>query len=117
MSTPKLDWPAQRQEQETAALLVDTGATFTALPKEHLLNIGVQRVPAKTRLELGRNVDADIYAVVMSIEDRQGATLAVTFPGAKSVRGLRSLEDLGLRVDRVTGRLGPTHPSGVAFYY
>jgi predicted aspartyl protease len=100
-------------------LLVDTGATFTVLPKELLQRIGAVKVPTKTRLELGdgRSVEADVYAVVMTIEDREGATLAVTFPGAKSVLGVRSLEDLGLKVDPVKGTLEPTRPAGVAFYY
>ncbi len=98
---------------------MDTGATFTVLPKELLQKIGAVKVPTTTRLELGDgpSVEADVYAVVMTIEDREGATLAVTFPGAKSVLGVRSLEDLGLKVDPVRGTLEPTRPAGVAFYY
>ena len=40
-----------------------------------------------------------------------------TFTGAKSVLGVRSLEDLGLKVDPVKGSLEATRPAGVAFYY
>lgn len=100
-------------------LLVDTGATFTVLPRELLEKVGASKVPTKTKLEPGdgRSVDADVYAVVMMIEDREGATLAVTFEGAKSVLGVRSLEDLGLKVNPVTGLLEAARPAGVAYYY
>jgi len=89
------------------------------LPQDLLERIGATRLPTKTRLELGdgRRVDAEVYALVIAIEDREGATLAVTFAGAKSVLGVRSLEDLGLRVDPVRGSLEGTRPPGVAFYY
>lgn len=57
-----------------------------------------------------------MYAVVMMIKDREGATLAATVEGAKSVLGVRSLEDLGLKVDPVKGSLEATRPLGVAYY-
>jgi len=100
-------------------LLVDTGATFTVLPRDLLEEVGALKVPTRTKLELGdgRSVEAEVYAVVLMIEDREGATLAVTFEGAKPVLGVRSLEDLGLRVDPVSGLLEPTRPPGVAYYY
>lgn len=106
-------------QHEIGQILADTGATFTVLPEDVLQKIGAAKLPTKTRLELGdgRNVEADVYAVVMTIEDREGATLVVTFPGAKSVLGVRSLEDLGLKVDPVEGTLEPTRPAGVAYYY
>ncbi len=53
----------------------------------------------------------------MSIQDREGATIAVTFKDAKPVLGVRSLEDLGFKVDPVSGSLEPTRPAGVAYYY
>ena len=100
-------------------LLVDTGATFTVLPRDLLEEIGALRVPTKTKLELGggRSVEAEVYAVVVAIEDREGATLAVTFTDAKPVLGVRSLEDLGLKVDPVSGSLEAARPPGVAYYY
>jgi len=108
-----------KAHQEVDKLLVDTGATFTVLPNDLLERIGAMKVPTKTKLELGdgRSVDADVYALVIAIEDREGATLAVTFAGAKSVLAVRSLEDLGLKVDPVKGSLEGTRPPGVAFYY
>jgi len=100
-------------------LLVDTGATFTVLPRDLLEEVGAVRVPTKTKLELGdgRSVEAEVYAIVLAIEDREGATLAVTFTDARPVLGVRSLEDLGLKVDPVSGSLEATRPPGVAYYY
>jgi predicted aspartyl protease len=100
-------------------LLVDTGATFTVLPSDLLEEVGALRVPTKTKLELGdgRSVEAEVYAIVLAIEDREGATLAVTFAGAKPVLGVRSLEDLGLKVDPVSGSLEAARPPGIAYYY
>jgi len=108
-----------KTHHEIESLLVDTGATFTVLPRELLEKVGASKVPTKTKLELGdgRSVDAEVYAVVMMIEDREGATLVVTFEGAKSVLGVRSLEDLGLKVDPVAGVLEAARPAGVAYYY
>lgn len=113
----RLIGPAAQHEVEN--LLVDTGATFTVLPRELLEKVGAAKVPTKTKLELGdgRSVDAEVYAVVMIIEDREGATLAVTFEGAKPVLGVRSLEDLGLKVNPVSGLLEATRPAGTAYYY
>lgn len=109
----------QKADQEVDRLLVDTGATFTVLPQALLVSVGAQKLPTSARLELGdgRSVVADVYAVVMTIEDREGGTIAVTFPGARPVLGVRSLEDLGLKVDPVKGILEPTRPAGVAYYY
>jgi len=103
---------------EIENLLVDTGATFTVLPRELLEKVGAAKVPTRTKLELGydRSVDAEVYAVVMVIEDREGATLAVTFEGAKAVLGVRSLEDLGLKVTPVSSSLEAARPAGIAYY-
>jgi aspartyl protease family protein len=109
----------QAAQHQLENLLVDTGATFTVLPRDLLEKVGASKVPTKTKLELGdgRSVDAEVYAVVMVIEDREGATLAVTFEGAKSVLGVRSLEDLGLKVNPVSGSLEAARPAGTAYYY
>ena len=105
--------------REIESLLVDTGATFTVLPRDLLEEVGASRVPTQAKLELGdgRSVNAEVYAVVIAIEDREGATLAVTFAGSKSVLGVRSLEDLGLKVNPVSGSLESVRPPGVAYYY
>ena len=106
-------------KKEIPKLLVDTGATFTVLPPEILRDIGASPVPHKARPELGdgRFVDADVFVVSIWVQDREGPIFVVAFKGAKPVLGVRALEDLGLKVDPVSGTLEPTRPPGVAYYY
>ena len=105
--------------REVPELLVDTGATFTVLPIDILREVGASLQPVKKRLELGdgRFVEADTYSVVLAVQDREDVTFAVTFKDAKPVLGVRSLEDLGFKVDPVAGTLEPTRLPGSAFYY
>lgn len=105
--------------REIRELLVDTGATFTVLPPDILRDVGASLQLIKKRLELGdgRFIEADVYSVVLSVQDREDVTFAATFKDAKPVLGVRSLEDLGFKVDPVSGALEPTRPAGVAYYY
>jgi predicted aspartyl protease len=105
--------------KEVPELLVDTGATFTVLPIDILRGVGASLQPVKKKLELGdgRFVEADTYSVVLAIQDREDVTFAVTFKDAKPVLGVRTLADLGFKVDPVAGSLEPTRPPGSAFYY
>ncbi|MFQ6075676.1 MAG: retroviral-like aspartic protease family protein [Candidatus Bathyarchaeia archaeon] len=100
-------------------LTVDTGATYTVLPKETLERIGVIRLPRgiKTELGDGRMREAEVYTVSIGIDDREGPAFAITFEGAKSVVGVQTLEALGLKVDPTKGALEPTRPSGLAYFY
>jgi predicted aspartyl protease len=107
------------KEAVLSALLVDTGATFTALPKEVLEDIGAAKLPGKVPVELGdgKVVEADAYAMRAGIGDREGIVFAVTFEGAKAVIGVQTLESLGLKVNPVTGELEATRPKGIAYFY
>lgn len=100
-------------------VLVDTGASYTVLDEEVAEKVGAWPIPYKVRSELGdgRVVEASVYAVVVKVGDRSAATLVACFKGARSVLGVRTLEDLGLRVDPVSGKLEPTRPAGLAYFY
>jgi predicted aspartyl protease len=60
---------------------------------------------------------ASVYAVIATLEGRTAPTLATCFEGADNVIGVRTLEDLGLRVDPVSGKLEPVRPSNLAYFY
>ncbi len=109
----------EKGKRELGELLVDTGATFTVLPSEILKGVGAYLMPTKTKLELGdgRTMAADVYAAVITVGDREASTSVVTFKDAKPVLCVRTLEDLGLKVNPVDGTLEPTRPPGVAYYY
>jgi predicted aspartyl protease len=100
-------------------VMVDTGASYTVLDTELVKRIGAWSLPYSVDLELGdrRLVKADVYAVIVSLGDRTAATLVASFEGAKAVPGVRTLEDLGLKVDPATGGLEPTRPRNVAYFY
>lgn len=100
-------------------VVVDTGATYTVLPKDVVEAIEPARLPVKTVLELGngRIVEAETYAMVSQVGGREGPIIAVTFEGAKTVIGVQALESLGFKVNPVTGALEETRPKGVAYFY
>lgn len=108
-----------RGEIALPGLLIDTGATYTVLPREALDEVGAIKVPGKIKIELGdgRAQEADVYAVRIEIAGREGPAFAITFEGAKSVIGIQTLESLGLKVNPVKEVLEPTRPKGLAYFY
>jgi len=90
------------------------------LPREVIEEVGAPRVPVdpvEVELGDGRRVKAELYAVGVKIGSRWGGTIAVSFPGARPVIGVRTLEDLGLKPNPVTGQLEEERPPGVAYFY
>ncbi len=109
-----------KQAKKLAKMLIDTGATFTVLPQDILEEIGAMRIPVQPiEIELGdgRRIRAELYAVGLKLGDRTGGTIVVSFKEAKPVIGVRTLEDLGLKPNPVTGKLEEERPPGVAYYY
>jgi predicted aspartyl protease len=100
-------------------LLVDTGATFTTLPKEVLGSVGAIKIPGTVHIELGNGkvVEAETYAIRAGIGDREGPAIAATFAGAQSVIGVHTLESLGLKVNPISGELEATRPKSIAYFY
>jgi predicted aspartyl protease len=100
-------------------VIVDTGASYTTLGKDVVERIGAWSIPYTVDLELGdgRLVKADVYALIVSLGDRSAATLVACFEGAKAVLGVRTLEDLGLKVDPISGKLEASRPRNVAYFY
>lgn len=102
-------------------ILVDTGATFTVLPADILRKVDAlhYKVEPRRKLKLGDGgeVETDLYIATLALADREAPTFIVTFNGAQPVVGVRALEDLGLKVDPVKGKLEPTRPKGVAYFY
>ncbi len=108
-----------KDEVTLKGVIVDTGASYTALPEDVVEGVGAWLLPHRISLELGDGsvVEADTYAVIISVGDRTAATIAVSFRDAKTVIGVRALEDLGLKVVPSSGELEPTRPRGLAYFY
>ena len=89
--------------------LVDTGATYTVLPKEVLDRLGIPQEGGR-RFELGddRVVEYPIgYARVRLREDETIALVVLGQEGAKPLLGATALEHLSLAVDPIHQRLVP----------
>jgi len=82
--------------------------------------IGGLKLPVKpVNLELGNGkiVGAELYAIGIVLKGREGGTRAACFREAKPVIGVRTLEDLGLKPNPITGELEEQRPPGVAYFY
>ena len=94
---------------EALDALVDTGATYTWLPKEILDRLGV--TPEEQRqfvLADGREVEYDVAWVRIRVDGRNQPSLCVFGePGTQPLLGAFTLEAFGLGVDPINRRLVP----------
>ena len=102
---------SQRTVFEEVELTVDTGSTYTALPRALLERLGVPidvTLPSETAD--GRIVPAEVGETVIKLEGRQFTTPVIfAEPGEPSLLGVVSLEQASLAIDPVAGRLIPTN--------
>jgi len=104
---------------ELRKVLIDTGATYTVLPKSVLEEVGAWGPLPEVEIGLGdgRKVKAKAYAVAITIEGVEAPAISVTFEGAQTVIGVETLESVGLKLDPTTGKLEFTRPKGMAYFY
>jgi aspartyl protease family protein len=97
------------QRWETIDVLVDSGATFTMLPRPLLERLGVRprdRMPFE--LADGRSVSYDIGETAVRINDRVRTTLVIFADnGVQGLLGAYTLEAFLLAVDPANRRLVP----------
>ena len=90
---------------------VDTGSTYTALPRTLLEQLGVPvdvTLPSETAD--GRIVPVEVGETVIKLEGRQFTTPVIFGePGEPNLLGVVSLEQASLAIDPVAGRLVPTN--------
>jgi clan AA aspartic protease len=90
-------------------LLVDTGATYTVLPRELLAELGVEaHYHGEFVLADGSMVERDVGRVWMRFENRLEYTFVVF--GEDLLLGAVTLEELNRAVDPVQQRLVPVMP-------
>ncbi len=90
-------------------LIADTGAIYTAIPRNVLLDLGV-RPKGKRKFKIASEEIREFEIGKAYIEiDGEGVTAVVAFlpEGSKPLLGVTTLELLGLQVDPVTGELKP----------
>jgi predicted aspartyl protease len=86
--------------------LADTRATFPALPEDTVEKLGLPlygEVEAETAMGRGR---VKLAGVIVQVEDRTALSHTIVRPrGTTPLIGVVALEQMGFRVDPVTGRL------------
>ncbi len=96
---------------EDLEVTVDTGSTFTAVPRELLQRLGVpvaRSLPSETAD--GRIVPVDVGETAIRLEGLEFHTPVIfAEQGEPSLLGVVSLEEASLAVDPLAGRLIPTN--------
>lgn len=94
---------------QTLSALVDTGATYTTLPRDITNSLGCQ--PIGTRRVLlanGNEEEWPVTAVLLTLAGQEGPTFCPIGPnGGPALLGAVTLEELALGVDPVAKRLIP----------
>lgn len=102
---------------EELEVTVDTGSTYTAVPRELLQRLGVpvgRSLPSETAD--GRIVPVDVGEAAVRLEGLEFHTPVIfAEPGEPSLLGVVSLGEAALAVDPVAGRLIPTKLLRYAF--
>lgn len=95
---------------ETVEALVDTGSTFTTVPRPVLSRLGVAPfTKARMRLANGQVVEQDIGEVTAEVDGLHRRTIICVFgeAGAPALIGAQTLETFLLGVDPEARRLVP----------
>ena len=87
--------------------LVDTGATYPALPKDLIRELGLTFLREVDGEVAGGPAKLRLYGlVIVQIEDRIAGCPVIERPeGTTPVIGVMTLEQMGFKVDPVTGKL------------
>ena len=99
----------------TVRMLVDTGATYSVIPRALARTVGIAR-PRRTvtvRLADGRRVRLGADVAVLKIDGREAPATVLVGDVGEPVLGVEALEALGLAVDPRRKRLSPSRPYAV----
>lgn len=96
-------------------MLVDTGATFSVIPRKLAGALGIRRPRRSVRVRLadGRRVRLGADVAIVEIDGRTAPATILVGKVDEPILGVEALEALGLAVDPGRKRLTPTRPYGV----
>lgn len=99
-----------RLGSSTLELLVDTGATFTKIPKAIGEKIGLEaKYTTEVELSDGRLVERKLALAELEIEGiKRPVLVSLSEDGEKSLLGYTTLEVLGFKVNPLTRKLEKT---------
>lgn len=94
----------------TASMLVDTGATYSVIPRAMARALGLRyhKHTVPIRLADGRPMKTRAALALFRIGDREAPSTILVGDVAEPILGVEALEVLGLTVDPRNGRLRPT---------
>ena len=103
----------QGHQFEELDIIVDTGSTYTAVPRAILERLGVpiqRSMPSQTATADGRIVPVDIAQTIVRLEGFEFYTPVIfAAENEPSLLGVVTLEEAVLAVDPVNDRLIPTN--------
>ena len=101
----------QGQTFKEIEVIVDTGSTYTAVPRALLQRLGVaveRSIPSRTAD--GRTVPVDVAHTIVRLEGLEFPTpIIFAEEGEPSLLGVVTLKEAALAVDPLQGRLVPTN--------
>ena len=106
VTVANLDDPARHRQ---VSLMVDTGATYTTLPRELIDALGCSAIGSRqVMLANGREEEWPIATVRVTVDGQEGPTFCLIGPaGGPALLGAVTLEEFALGVDPVAKRLVP----------
>jgi len=109
--------PMDQSRFEQIEALVDTGATYTVVPRDVLGRLGIApQFRRRFRVADGRVVELDMAWAIVRAEGQMTYTICVFGePGMDALLGAVTLEELGLGVDPVNQRLVPVELLLISF--
>ena len=105
-----------RTRDRVVPVLVDTGSTWTMLPKDTVDALGCTPISSRRiRLADGREETWPITIVLVTLEGQELPTICLIGPpGGPALLGAVTLEEFALAVDPVARRLVPVAGYGMA---
>ncbi len=98
-----------RKKGEEVKMLVDTGATFTVIPKDLAERLGVPKLrKERVKLANGLEMEAEAGLLHIKIKEREAPTTVLIMDCEEPLLGVETLETLGLKVNPETEKLEPT---------
>lgn len=106
VTVANLNDPARRRQ---VSLMVDTGATYTTLPRDLVDALGCPAIGARrVLLANGREEEWPIATIGVIVDGQEGPTFCLIGPpGGPALLGAVTLEEFALGVDPVAKRLVP----------
>ena len=109
--------PMDQSRFEQIDALVDTGATYTVVPRDVLERLGIMpQFRRRFRVVDGRVVELDMAWAVVRVEGQMTYTICVFGePETDVLLGRVTLQSLGLKVDTLKQRLVPAELPLIGF--